>query len=158
SRPSRWRVRSRLRRWRSASALRSSPATRRSPGSRWSAPPHASRWRKGVYGDAPSRWWRMGMDTAHAHDDHLKGALESEDEYLLGHSAHELGRLSAQAQLYAPFILAFLRAAGIAAGMRVLDVGCGGGDVSVLVAHLVGPTGEVVGIDRSAAAVEAASR
>ena len=80
------------------------------------------------------------------------------DEYVLGHSDHELARLSAQAQLYAPFVLAFLRAAGIEAGMRVLDVGCGGGDVSLLVARLIGPTGEVVGVDRSAAAIETASR
>ena len=38
---------------------------------------------------------------------------------------------------------------GIAANMRVLDVGCGNGDLSRLVAALVGPAGEVVGIDRS---------
>jgi SAM-dependent methyltransferase len=82
----------------------------------------------------------------------------SDDEYLLGHSTHELGRLSAQARLYEPFVLSFLRAAGIEAGMRVLDVGCGGGDVSALVAGLVGPTGEVVGIDRSATAIETATR
>jgi SAM-dependent methyltransferase len=31
--------------------------------------------------------------------------------------------------------------------MRVLDVGCGPGDVSLLVAERVGPTGEVVGVD-----------
>jgi SAM-dependent methyltransferase len=82
----------------------------------------------------------------------------SDDEYILGHSAHELGRLSAQARLYAPIVLSFLRAAGIEAGMRVLDVGCGGGDVSVLIAGLVGSTGEVVCIDRSSAAIEMASR
>jgi SAM-dependent methyltransferase len=33
--------------------------------------------------------------------------------------------------------------------MRVLDVGCGNGDLSRFIAGLVGPEGEVVGIDRS---------
>jgi SAM-dependent methyltransferase len=33
--------------------------------------------------------------------------------------------------------------------MRVLDLGCGAGDVSLLAAKLVGPSGSVVGIDRS---------
>lgn len=37
--------------------------------------------------------------------------------------------------------------AGIAPGMRVLDVGCGRGDVSLLVARLVGAEGDVVGVD-----------
>jgi ubiquinone/menaquinone biosynthesis C-methylase UbiE len=43
-------------------------------------------------------------------------------------------------------------------GMRVLDVGCGTGDVLFLAARLVGPTGAVLGVDRSAAAVAVASR
>ncbi|HUK92785.1 MAG TPA: methyltransferase domain-containing protein [Methanomicrobiales archaeon] len=37
--------------------------------------------------------------------------------------------------------------AGIGAGMSVLDVGCGSGDVSLLVANLVGEEGHVTGID-----------
>jgi SAM-dependent methyltransferase len=45
------------------------------------------------------------------------------------------------------------RAAGIGPGMRVLDVGCGVGDVTILVAELVGPSGEVVGIDLDADAL-----
>ena len=38
--------------------------------------------------------------------------------------------------------------AGIVPGTRVLDIGCANGDVSLLLAELVGPSGEVVGIDR----------
>lgn len=45
---------------------------------------------------------------------------------------------------------------GIKEGMRVLDVGCGTGDVSFLVAELVGATGEVVGVDTSMAALNVA--
>jgi SAM-dependent methyltransferase len=52
----------------------------------------------------------------------------------------------------------FLREAGIAAGMRVLDIGSGAGDVAFLAAELIGQSGEVVGSDRAAAAVAAATR
>jgi SAM-dependent methyltransferase len=80
------------------------------------------------------------------------------DEYVLGHSPHEIERLSAQARLYAPFTDSFFRAAGVSEGMRVLEVGCGGGDVSLLIAQLVGTMGEVVGVDQSATAVEMAQQ
>lgn len=40
--------------------------------------------------------------------------------------------------------------AGVGPGRRVLDVGCGRGDVSFLVARLVGERGQVVGLDRDA--------
>jgi SAM-dependent methyltransferase len=46
--------------------------------------------------------------------------------------------------------------AGLSTGMRVLDVGSGSGDVAFLCAALTGPTGEVVGVERSPAAVETA--
>src|SRR5438093_5848553 len=45
-------------------------------------------------------------------------------------------------------------AAGIAAGHRVLDVGCGVGFDASLLAELVAPAGKVIGIDHSAAMVE----
>lgn len=48
--------------------------------------------------------------------------------------------------------------AGIAPGMRVLDIGCGAGDSSLHLASLVGPSGSVVGVDRDAALVERAER
>lgn len=46
--------------------------------------------------------------------------------------------------------------AGIGAGMRVIDVGCGPGDVSFRIAQLVGGQGQVVGIDRDARPLAAA--
>ena len=54
------------------------------------------------------------------------------DAYVLGHSAREIDRLTAQARLIDPITRGFFRDAGIAAGMRVLDVGCGAGDVAFL--------------------------
>ncbi|MDQ8698594.1 methyltransferase domain-containing protein [Hyphomicrobium sp. LHD-15] len=45
--------------------------------------------------------------------------------------------------------------AGLQEGMRVLDIGCGRGDVSILAAQLVGMRGQVVGIDREQAPLEA---
>ncbi len=41
-----------------------------------------------------------------------------------------------------------LRDAGIAAGMRVLDVGCAHGDFTLVVARIVGERGAVTGLDR----------
>jgi ubiquinone/menaquinone biosynthesis C-methylase UbiE len=74
---------------------------------------------------------------------------DAANEYVLGHSARELERLRRQAQLVNPITRQYLIEAGIAPGMRVLDIGSGAGDVAFLAAELVGPSGEVVGVDRS---------
>ena len=85
----------------------------------------------------------------------LEGAEREESgRYVLGHSDGELERLVAQARLIDPITKRFFADAGITAGMRVLDVGSGAGDVAFLAAGLVGETGEVVGNDRAAAAVD----
>ncbi|GIG59320.1 hypothetical protein Lfu02_36920 [Longispora fulva] len=78
--------------------------------------------------------------------------------YALGHADEELARLEHQAAMLAPATGLILRQAGIAPGMRVLDLGTGTGDVARLVADLVGPTGAVVGLDRSPDALVAAER
>ncbi len=77
--------------------------------------------------------------------------------YPLGDADPELRRLIEQARLFGDLTEQMFRHAGLRAGMRVLDVGCGAGDVSFLAASLVGPTGRVLGIDRSAQAVELAT-
>jgi SAM-dependent methyltransferase len=84
-------------------------------------------------------------------------AIERADAtYILGSSATEHDRLRRQAEILAPLTRRFFLDAGLAPGMRVLDVGCGMGDVSLLAAEIVGPTGEVVGIDRDPAVLVAA--
>ena len=76
--------------------------------------------------------------------------------YVLGHSPFELERLARQDRLIGPTTRAYFRAAGIAPGMRVLDVGSGTGAVAFLAADLVGPSGEVIGADVAPAAIAAA--
>lgn len=77
--------------------------------------------------------------------------------YALGHSEQELQRLSRQGHALGPFTRQLFEEAGISRGMRVLDVGCGSGDVAFLAADLVGPSGQVVGVDRERRAVDWAS-
>jgi SAM-dependent methyltransferase len=81
---------------------------------------------------------------------------EGRDSYVLGHSKQELDRLRVQARLIDPITRQFFVEAGIAPGMHVLDVGSGAGDVAFLCAELVGPTGWVIGVDRSATALAVA--
>jgi SAM-dependent methyltransferase len=61
------------------------------------------------------------------------------------------------AEYWEAFTLDTLRRAGLEPGMRVLDIGSGGGTVSMLAASLVGPGGEVVGVDRDAELVHVAT-
>jgi ubiquinone/menaquinone biosynthesis C-methylase UbiE len=68
--------------------------------------------------------------------------------YPLGYSAHESRRLMTQAALLADITKDALKRAGVGEGMRVLDLGSGPGDVSILAASLVGPSGLVIGVDR----------
>ncbi len=83
----------------------------------------------------------------------MKQTATQQPTYALGHSEAELERLSRQAKAFEPFTRQLFQQAGITRGMRVLDVGCGSGDVALLAADLVGPGGEVIGADRAAAVV-----
>jgi ubiquinone/menaquinone biosynthesis C-methylase UbiE len=82
----------------------------------------------------------------------------NQSDYVLGHTDREQLRLIRQARILAPFTEHFLRDAGIVPGMRVLDIGCGMGDVTMLAARLVGPAGGVVSIDMDQASIETARR
>jgi cyclopropane fatty-acyl-phospholipid synthase-like methyltransferase len=87
----------------------------------------------------------------------MKETAPRQKTYAPGHSEHELDRLSHQAEAFEPFTRQLFQQAGITPGMRVLDVGCGSGDVAFLAAELVGLSGEVIGADLATAAVNRAT-
>ncbi len=67
-------------------------------------------------------------------------------------------RLVSQGELFDPLTRRLFEQAGLAPGMRVLDLGSGAGNVARLAAEFVGPTGAVVGIEADPAAVDLARR
>jgi ubiquinone/menaquinone biosynthesis C-methylase UbiE len=75
-------------------------------------------------------------------------ASTTPETYVLGSTDAEHLRLVRQARLLEPLTERLFRDAGIGEGMRVLDLGCGMGDVSMLAARLAGPSGRVIGVDR----------
>jgi SAM-dependent methyltransferase len=75
-------------------------------------------------------------------------------DYVLGHSDFEIERLQIQSVALANITRRLIRECDIQSGMRVLDIGCGAGDVSLLLAQAVGPSGLVVAIDREPRAIE----
>ena len=77
------------------------------------------------------------------------GDSDSGYQFGSGVGEDEAGRLEIQGRALAPATRMILAEAGIRPGMRVLDLGCGAGDVAFAAAGLVGPDGSVVGVDRS---------
>ncbi len=82
----------------------------------------------------------------------------SKDAYVLGRSARELDRLDLQGIIYRDTTRRALMRCGIDEGMRVLDIGCGSGDVTRLAGELVGSSGSVLGIDTDEDSVRFARR
>jgi ubiquinone/menaquinone biosynthesis C-methylase UbiE len=82
--------------------------------------------------------------------------MNNAHDYPLGYSEREARRLAEQGALFEDLTRGMLRRAGLQHGMHVLDIGCGVGDVSLLAARMVGPEGQVLGIDRAASSVETA--
>jgi ubiquinone/menaquinone biosynthesis C-methylase UbiE len=83
-------------------------------------------------------------------------AGEAGDVYAMGRSEAETERLIRQSGLYAPFTQRLLEQAGLRPGMRVLDVGTGAGDVALMAAEMIGPSGSVVGVDHNPEVLETA--
>ena len=77
-------------------------------------------------------------------------------EYVLATGDAAANRLRILHGIYGPGARVLLLRAGIKRGMRVADLGCGVGMVTQLLAEFVGSTGEVLGVDFSAAQIEQA--
>ena len=78
--------------------------------------------------------------------DNLSG-LNRDATYTLGRTSHETTRLIEQSRIYGESTQRLCKRAGIIDGMRVLEIGSGAGDVALMLAERVGPTGQVVGVD-----------
>lgn len=76
---------------------------------------------------------------------------EEADAYLLGTDRVELERLRFQHSVWVRAAHELFERAGLGAGARVLDLGCGPGFTTLELAQVVGPTGRVLASDRSAA-------
>jgi len=86
---------------------------------------------KTVVSDAPALEARVRRVAGYV----IRGGQEGYDRLLVLAKVHRAGTL------------ALFDRAGIGPGMRCLDVGCGGGEVTFDIATIVGQTGSVVGLD-----------
>src|SRR6478672_11366600 len=86
----------------------------------------------------------------------LTGVNMQKTDYVFDYSQSEIERLKCQSEMLSPITERLLHSAGVTSGMRVLDIGCGVGDVTILAADLVGPRGRVIGIDRNEPVIAAA--
>ncbi len=73
---------------------------------------------------------------------------------MLGNDAVELERLRLQHDLWRPILLAALGRAALSPGERVIDLGAGPGFVAEDLARIVGPTGQVLGLEQNPAYVK----
>ncbi len=94
----------------------------------------------------------------HSRPNGIRPRTHDEVSYALGYSKHELRRLASQGAFIRDLTEDFLQRAGLARGMQVLDLGSGVGDVSLIAGQIVGPSGTVLGVDRSREAIEIAQK
>jgi ubiquinone/menaquinone biosynthesis C-methylase UbiE len=69
------------------------------------------------------------------------------DDYVLGNLDNEIARLEIQSTFFEPLTRRTLLKAGIQEGMNCVDVGCGAGTVTNMMAQMVGKNGRVIGVD-----------
>ena len=79
-------------------------------------------------------------------------------EYMLETGGGDVERLRLIDAAYGASTDAWLRAAGLREGLRVVEIGCGSGNITARLARQVGPRGEVVGVDVNPGQIEQAER
>jgi ubiquinone/menaquinone biosynthesis C-methylase UbiE len=83
-------------------------------------------------------------------------AAQRETDYVLGTHEEEVARLGLQHRVWRSVVTECWQRVGITHGWRVIDVGAGPGYATADLAEIVGPSGAVLGIERSARFLEAA--
>lgn len=83
---------------------------------------------------------------------------QQDDPYIIRGGTPGRSRLEILHQALAPGTQAFFSRCGLAPGHQGLDLGCGGGAVTLDLARIVGPQGSVTGIDKDADNISFAQR
>jgi ubiquinone/menaquinone biosynthesis C-methylase UbiE len=83
--------------------------------------------------------------------------MADDKDYVLGTHDEEVSRLGLQHRVWRPRASDAWRRAGFSTGQTLLDVGCGPGYATTDLAGIVGPTGRVLGVDRSRRFLDAAA-
>ena len=78
--------------------------------------------------------------------------------YIIDGGQKGADRLDILANATWPTTQTFLQRVGLRPAMRVLDLGCGNGTISMHIAHIVGPDGFVLGIDQDKTKIAAAQQ
>ena len=85
-----------------------------------------------------------------------KGPNAEQIKFWNAGTAYYLTHREAIARAHAPLARRLIERVAPTRGERALDVGCGFGDLAIELAHQVGPSGSIVGVDLSSAMLKAA--
>ena len=81
--------------------------------------------------------------------------MKKERDYVLGTNDEEIERLGLQHRIWRAAVLDCWHRAGLTVGRKVIDIGAGPGYATIDLAEIVGPTGQVTAVERSAHFVQA---
>ncbi|HXY16527.1 MAG TPA: methyltransferase domain-containing protein [Terriglobales bacterium] len=79
----------------------------------------------------------------------MTGKADERQSYFLATGEQSVSRLDLLDRIFGPGTRDLLKTAGLAAGMRVAEIGCGAGQTAQWIAARVGPHGSVVAVDAS---------